>query len=511
MNTALIIHGHFYQPPRENPWTGRVEREPSAAPFPNWNERIHYECYQANAFSRITDRHGNVAATVNNYEYLSFNFGPTLLSWLERHHPKTYAQILAADRASVTKRGGHGNAIAQGYNHAILPLCNERDRRTQIRWGIEDFRHRFGRDPESLWLPETACHDATLGALIDENIKYVILSPYQAARVREIGGDRWADVSDGTVDPSVAYRYDHRDGSGRSLAIFFYDGRISHSIAFEKVLSSSRTLVDRFALAAGGGGHVVNVATDGESYGHHFKHGDRCLSYALEVEARERGFWVTNYGEFLERYPPRYEVEIKSGPDGRGTAWSCFHGVGRWADDCGCQGGGRDGWHQAWRAPLRRALDELRDEAAAQFAATAGELFLDPWAARNDYIKLLNDEELSRSDFLARHAGRRLDRSEERRALAFLEMQRHAMLMYTSCGWFFCDISNLETVQNLKYAGRVLDLMEELDLSSPRERFLALLGEAKSNVPELEHGAKVFRQLAEPSRRRQYSPLAATD
>jgi alpha-amylase/alpha-mannosidase (GH57 family) len=500
MRTALIVHGHFYQPPRENPWTGVVEREPSAHPYPNWNERIHQECYQANAFSRITNQQGETAAVVNNYEHISFNFGPTLLSWLELHHPETYQQILAADHASVRTHGGHGNAIAQGYNHAILPLCNERDRRTQIRWGIADFRHRFGREPESLWLPETACHDATLSALIDEGLAYVILSPYQAARVRALGENKWIDVSDGTIDPSIPYRYYHRDGSGRSLAIFFYDGHISHSIAFEKVLTSSRALIDRFALAARGQGHAVNVATDGESYGHHFKHGDRCLSYALEVEAEKRGFWVTNYGEFLERYPPTFEVEIKSGPDGRGTAWSCFHGVGRWSDDCGCQGGGRDGWHQAWRAPLRRALDALRDEAVARFAETAGELFLDPWAARDDYITLIVDQQPSRGDFLARHAGRPLSYAEQQRALAFLELQRHTMLMYTSCGWFFCDISNLETVQNLKYAGRALDLMDELNLSSPRERFLNLLGEAKSNVPELEHGAEVFRRLAETAR-----------
>ncbi|HXR35926.1 MAG TPA: hypothetical protein VN754_08265, partial [Candidatus Binataceae bacterium] len=325
---SLIIHGHFYQPPRENPWTGAIDREESASPHHDWNERIHAECYRANCNARIVDSHGYVERIVNNYLNLSFNFGPTVLSWLERTHPGTYARIQQADRESIERRSGHGNAIAQGYNHAILPLCNERDRRTQIRWGVADFRHRFGRMPEAMWLPETACNDAILGALIDAGMSFVILAPNQALRVRPLEGDEWRDVSDGSVDPRVPYRYFHRDGSGRSLAIFFYDGPLARAIAFEGALASSENLIERLIAAHGSDGKLVNVATDGESYGHHFHFADRCIAYALEVLAPQRNLLVTNYGEYLTRNPSTEEAEIKPGPNGEGTAWSCIHGVG---------------------------------------------------------------------------------------------------------------------------------------------------------------------------------------
>ncbi len=497
MSASLIIHGHFYQPPRENPWTGEVDREPGAAPYHDWNERIHSECYRANAYARIVDQYNRVESIVNSYTLMSFNFGPTLLSWIEKHHTETYARIIEADRESVERRGGHGNAIAQGYNHAILPLCSERDRCTQIRWGIEDFRHRFGREPESLWLPETACNDETLGALIDEGLKFVILSPHQAERVRPVGEDEWREVSEDKIDSSVPYLYFHRDGSGRSIAIFFYDGNIARSIAFEGALSSSQALVDRLERASAvGEGRMVNVATDGESYGHHFHWGDRCMAYTLEIEATKRGLRVTNYGQFLAENPPTFEVEIKVGPDGKGTAWSCAHGVGRWCLDCGCSTGACEGWNQAWREPLRAALDFLQGEAACAFEATRGELFIDPWAARDDYIHLMLDREArKREEFFRKHAGRALQFDERERALTFLELQRNAMLMYTSCGWFFADISGTETVQNLKYAGLVLDLMDELRLDAPRDRFMKLLAEAQSNLPEMSNGAEIFRRF----------------
>jgi alpha-amylase/alpha-mannosidase (GH57 family) len=500
MEASLIIHGHFYQPPRENPWTATIDREPSAHPYHDWNERIHHECYRSNAFARIMDHYGRVEAIVNNYTGLSFNFGPTLISWLERNHPSTYQRILEADRISVNRHGGHGNAIAQGYNHVILPLCNERDRVTQVRWGIEDFRHRFGRFPESLWLPETACDDATLGTLIDEGLKYVILSPRQAERVRPLGTEEWIDVSNGTVDSTMPYRYFHRDGSGRSLAIFFYDGEISQSIAFEGLLASSRGLVDRFERGLKGKGRLVHVATDGESYGHHFRLGERGLAFALEREAPLRGFKVTNYGEHLEQHPPAWEAEIRLGERGEGTSWSCVHGVGRWNRDCGCSSGAVEGWHQAWREPLRAALDFLRDTAVEQFEETERMLFIDPWIARDEYIHLLVDRTRSREEFLYRHAGRMLKPAEKVRALTHLEMQRHAMLMYTSCGWFFADVSGIETVQDLKYAGRVLDFMDDLGLRSPRAQFLELLAEAKSNRPEMGNGADIFERSVSQSR-----------
>src|SRR5919112_6034955 len=472
MTTALVIHGHFYQPPRENPWTELVEREAGASPHHDWNERIHEECYRPNAFARISDSQGRVEQVVNNYARLSFNFGPTLLNWLGRHQPETYARIIEADRTSALRHNGHGNAIAQGYNHSILPLCNERDRRTQIRWGLADFRRRYAREAESLWLPETACDDATLAALIEEGLRYVILSPHQAEAVRPLASDAWQDVSDGRIDTTVPYKYLHRDGSGRSISVFFYDGQIARGIAFEGLLASSQGLLAACARAARGGARIVSVATDGESYGHHFRWGDRCIAYALEAEAERFGLRVTNYGEFLDEHEPEHEVLVKPGPEGEGTAWSCAHGLGRWTRDCGCNASAPEGWNQRWRAPLRAAFDLLRDDLAPKFEEACGELLGDPWAARDEYVELLGARPAPREEFLARHARRALSYDERVRALTLLEAQRAAMTMYTSCGWFFNDISGIETVQTLRYAARVVETMESLGLAPPREAFL---------------------------------------
>jgi alpha-amylase/alpha-mannosidase (GH57 family) len=501
MTTALVIHGHFYQPPRENPWTELVEREPGASPFHDWNERIHAECYRPNAFSRISDTSGRVERVVNNYSRLSFNFGPTLLNWLERHHPETHTRILEADRESALRYGGHGNAVAQGYNHSILPLCNERDRRTQIRWGLADFRRRFGREAESLWLPETACDDLTLEALIDEGLRYVILSPFQAGSVRAVGGEEWLTVPDGMVDTTVPYKFTHRDGSGRSIAVFFYDGRVARGIAFEGLLASSQGLIAACVRAARGGAPLVNVATDGESYGHHFRWGDRCIAYALEVEAERQGLRVTNYGEFLDTHEPAHEVRLKTAHGGEGTAWSCSHGLGRWTRDCGCNASAPEGWNQRWRAPLRAAFDLLRDDLAPKFEEACGELLRDPWAARDEYVELLGPGGVARrEEFMLRHAARPLSDDERVRALTLLEAQRAAMTMYTSCGWFFNDVSGLETVQTLRYAGRVVETMETLGLAPPRKDFLDTLAEAESNLPERRSGADVFLRTVEHSR-----------
>lgn len=507
---ALIIHGHFYQPPRENPWTGVVEVEPSAAPFHDWNERIHSECYQPNSRALISDSAAGRELIVNNYTNISFNFGPTLLSWLQSNHPDTYDLILDADRLSADAHGGHGNAIAQAYGHAILPLCNARDRQTQIRWGAADFCGRFGRDPEAMWLPETACNDDVMGTLIDAGLRFVILAPHQATRVRQITDSTWRDVNEHTIDRSVAYSYSHPDGSGRAIAVFFYDGPTSRAIAFESLLRSSRDLVNRFTQTAHGR-EMVNIATDGESYGHHFKFGDICLAHAVKIEAPARGFRPTNYGEFLEQHPPVFEVEINNGPDQEGTSWSCAHGVGRWIRDCGCHTGGEPGWTQLWRTPLRQALDLLRDENAVHFAATRGNLFVDPWQARNESIALVLDQYHSREEFLRNHADRWLSADEQWRALTFLELQRMLLLMYTSCGWFFNDISGIETIQILKYAARAMDLMEQLDLPSVRERFLEILAQAKSNRSEIGTGVDLFRRLVEPAKPKQaYEESLAT-
>lgn len=482
---SLIIHGHFYQPPRENPWTGLIEPQPSAAPFHNWNERVHAECYQPNAFVR-TDADHDPNRIINNYAHLNFNFGPTLLSWLAQNHPATYDRILEADRDSIATRGGHGNAIAQAYGHAILPLCNDRDLKTQIRWGLADFRFRFHREAEAMWLTETACNDRVLSALIDEGLRYVILAPHQAKTVGENG-----------IDTSVPYRYQPTDQPDRSISIFFYDGATSRAIAFERLLSSSHELVDAFARAVGDK-PMLNIATDGETYGHHFKFGDLCVAHGLTEEAPARGFTITNYGQYLEQHPAQVNVEIHNSADGEGTSWSCEHGVGRWIRDCGCHTGGEAGWNQEWRKPLRDALDSLRDENAIHFEATRGTLFTYPWLARDESIALILDPQRSRQQFLFEHAGRWISPHDEWRALAHLELQRMLILMYTSCGWFFNDISGIETIQILKYAARAMDLMDQLKLPSVRDKFLQILSEAKSNRPEMGTGADIYRRFVEP-------------
>lgn len=470
--TALVIHGHFYQPPRENPWTGEVEPEPSAAPYHDWNERVYAESYAPNA----------AAPVVNNYTNISFNFGPTLLSWLASHHPETYRKILAADKISAANRGGHGNAIAQAYGHAILPLCNERDRVTQILWGLADFRFRFGREAESLWLPETAANDDVLGLLIDHKMRYVILAPEQAK---------------GKVDTGRPHLFQHPDGSGRSLAVFFYNPQLARAIAFEKALASSRGLVDKFIEAAQGAS-LVSVATDGETFGHHFKFGDLCLAHALEVEAREAGFWITNYAQYLDRNPPATFVEIENGSAGEGSSWSCAHGVSRWTLDCGCHTGGEPGWNQAWREPLRVAFNFLRDDTAIKFESMAVDLLRDPWAARNDYIDVMLGQATTRDSFLRRHGVRTMNAGEEARVWQLLELQRCALLMFTSCGWFFSDLAGIETVQVIRYAARVIDLQEQLGFEPPLERFLELMAEAKSNRQAKGNGAEIFRSISSP-------------
>jgi hypothetical protein len=369
-----------------------------------------------------------------------------------------------------------------------------------VRWGLADFRRRFGREPESMWLPETACDDKTLGTLIDEGLLFVILSPYQAARVRNLGGGEWTNVDDGSIDTGVAYEYFHRDGSGRSIALFFYDGPLARSIAFEGLLVSSQTFVAGLSSARGGSGRIIHVATDGESYGHHFRHGELTLAHALMVEGPNKDLSFTNYGAFLAAHPPAREVEIKAGPDGEGTSWSCAHGVGRWYRDCGCQTDGQDGWNQAWRTPLRKSFDLLRSFAHERFEQGAAELLVDPWKARDAYADFFLDPARPRDEWLQRHARRALDDDEKVRAFTFLELEKSVLLMYTSCGWFFADLAGPEGRQVLGYAAHALDLMQELGIEPPRREFLEILGEAKSNRPGIGSGAEIFARSVEPLR-----------
>ncbi len=461
MERYVCVHGHFYQPPRENPWLERVELQDSAYPFHDWNERITAECYAPNSVARILGSEGRVARLVNNYMRMSFNFGPTLLAWMEEHAPDVYQRILEADRESRDRFSGHGSALAQVYNHIIMPLADQADKTTQVVWGIRDFRHRFNREPEGMWLAETAVDLETLETLAEHGIRFTVLAPHQAARVRSAGsvdGADWQDVTGSKIDPSVAYV--QKLPSGRSIALFFYDGPVSRAVAFEKLLSQGEVFASRLLLAFSDdrqAPQLVHIATDGESYGHHHAHGDMALAYAIEQIESKPGAKLTNYAEFLDRHPPKWEVEILEN-----TSWSCAHGIERWRSNCGCNSG-RPDWQQSWRGPLRDALDLLRDAVRPLFERDASLLFRDPLAARNDYVAVLLDRRPETQDrFLERHSHRTLTACEKVKALKLLEMQRNALLMYTSCGWFFDEISGIETVQILMYAGRVLQLAEEV-------------------------------------------------
>ncbi|HLK17449.1 MAG TPA: DUF3536 domain-containing protein, partial [Bryobacteraceae bacterium] len=487
----LCIHGHFYQPPRENAWLEAIEQQDSAYPYHDWNERITAECYAPNGASRILDDRNRIIKIVNNYASINFNFGPTLLSWLAEKAPETYRDILAADRASLQRFSGHGSAMAQCYSHMIMPLANARDKFTQVYWGIQDFRYRFGRDPEGMWLPETAVDLETLDILAQHGIRYTVLAPSQA---KSVDG---RDVTDGSIDPTRSYKIDL--ASGRSINLFFYDGPISRAVAFEGLLNNGEIFARRLLSSLPeqpGRAQLAHIATDGETYGHHHRYGDMALSYALRYIESNDLARITNYAEFLALYPPEQKVEILEN-----TAWSCVHGVGRWSRNCGCNSGGHGGWNQEWRAPLRAALDWLRDEVAPMYERAAARYVKDPWAARNEYIAVVLDRSPeSREQFGAKHFRRKnILRAERVHVWKLLELQRHAMLMYTSCGWFFDEISGIETVQVIQYAGRVVQLAQEMFDDSIEERFLARLKLAKSNVPEHGDGANIYSKFVKPA------------
>ncbi len=491
----VCIHGHFYQPPRENPWLEAIERQPSARPYHDWNERISAECYAPNARARVLDERGRLVRLLDNYSRISFNFGPTLLAWMERADPETYAAILAADRKSV-ERSGHGAALAQAHGHLILPLCNLRDKRTQVLWGIADFRHRFGRAPEGMWLAETAVDVETLEVLAECGIRFTILAPHQAARVRPKGEKTWREVPDASIDPSRAYSA--ALPSGREIALFFYDGPLSRSIAFEGLLHNGDLFAERlaFAFPSRQGAKLVHVATDGESYGHHHRHGEMALAATL-LRLEDRGLArVVHYGEFLTLHPPEWQVEIIPN-----TSWSCAHGIERWRSDCGCNAGGGPGWNQSWRAPLRQALDELRDRLASRYERAAWELLNDPWRARDAYVKVVLDRSDAKLDrFLATEARRPLAPAEQVRVRKLLELMRQAMAMFTSCGWFFSDLAGIETRQVLLHAGRAIELAEELFGEPFEPAFLEGLAHARSNDPKFGDGRAIYQASVKPAR-----------
>ena len=498
----ICIHGHFYQPPRENPWLETVETQDSAAPYHDWNERVCAECYATNGAARTVNNKNQIIRIVNNYSRISFDFGPTLMSWLRENAPRTYRMILEGERRSRKFFGGHSSAMAQVYNHVIMPLACERDKITQIRWGIADYESHFGIVPEGMWLAETAADTETLELLAQHGIKFTILAPHQCKRIRPLKADAdgnepaWTTPLSSSVDTTRPYVM--RFESGVSMAVFFYDGPASRAIAFEGLLNSG----DNFAARLKAGfkessqPQLETVATDGESYGHHHRHGEMALAYAVRLLEQDKTVKLTNYGQFLEKFPPEWECEIVED-----TSWSCAHGVERWRSNCGCNGG-RPGWNQEWRTPLRQALDELRDAIAPMTEEEGAKLFKDVWAARDGYIDVILDRNAEVVErFLEDHQSHSPSAQERVRALQLMEMQRHAQLMYTSCGWFFDDISGIETVQVIAYAARALQLARELfgeHAAGLEPAFLARLAEAKSNVASAGDGARIYKEKMAP-------------
>lgn len=489
----ICIHGHFYQPPRENPWLEVVETQDSAAPYHDWNERICAECYASNGAARIQNLDNRISRIVNNYARISFNFGPTLLSWLKENAPRTYAMILDGERRSRKSFKGHSSAMAQVYNHVIMPLANRRDRVTQIRWGIADYERHFGRAPEGMWLAETAADAATLELLSQHGIRFTVLAPHQCRRVRPLEeGAVWSPTPNATVDTTRPYRI--RFASGATMAVFFYDGPTSRAIAFEGLLNSGDVFASRLkeGFKEGDGTQLMHVATDGESYGHHHRYGEMALAYALQLIERDKNIQLTNYGSFLAQFPPEEECEIEEN-----TSWSCSHGVERWRSNCGCSSG-IPGWNQKWRAPLRQALDALRDTLIPLTEEEGAKLFQDVWEARDSYIDvILYRGPEAEERFLESHQNHPLSNEERVRARMLMELQRNALLMYTSCGWFFDDISGIETEQVIAYAGRVLQLAKALfgePAEAAEQSFVARLAEAKSNRPERGDGARIYKE-----------------
>lgn len=489
----VCIHGHFYQPPRENPWLEAVEPQPSAHPYRDWNERITAECYRPNTAARVVDNGNHIIAIVDNYQRMSWDVGPTLMSWLEDHAPDVYEALIAADRASAVRFGGHGSAMAQAYNHMIMPLASARDRATQVRWGIFDFQRRFHRAPEGMWLPECAVDTASLEAMAAEGIAFAVLAPHQAKAWRPPGG-AWRTQP---IDTGRAYRCALR--SGRSIDLFFYDGATSQAVAFERLLADGHQIIARMTARGaveGGEPTLCHIATDGETYGHHHRYGDMALAWALQqVEHGWNGTRLTNYGEFRARVPATWEVAIAED-----TSWSCVHGTARWRDDCGCSSG-RAGWNQRWRRPLRDTFDWLRDQAAAALDNVGRLLFRDPWGARDAYISVVLDRTATARDrFLAAHGAHLLDPEERVRALSLMEMARHAMLMYTSCGWYFDDLSGIETVQCMQYAARVAELIEDVGGAPVEPELIDRLSAASSNLAEEGDGRQVWTRRVQPAR-----------
>jgi hypothetical protein len=494
MKKFVIIHGHFYQPPRENPWIDTIETQDSAAPYHDWNERVYDECYRPNAHSRLLDSRGSIIDIYNNYRSLSFNFGPTLFSWLEHRHVVTARRIVDADAESCRRLDGHGNALAQVFNHIIMPLASRRDQLTQIRWGKHYFRERFKREPEGMWLAETAINMETVTCLVEEKIRFVVLSPSQAMAFRPLDGNTpWTSAAGG-LDTRQAYRIYPTDPAGSRLPgfldVFFYNAELSREAGFGNLLKDAKVLGERVNAAFdrhASSDQAVVLATDGETFGHHKPFGDMCVAYFFKKIAPALDIVPVNFGYFLALNPPRHEVQLKDA-FGEGSSWSCAHGVGRWSRDCGCATGGEPSWKQQWRAPLRAALRKLQESVDREFEGALPVRAAErqsPWELRDDYIKVIDDPSLPNFiRFLEQHAGGAKITQERAMAVRkLLEAQKYMLYAFTSCGWFFADIGGLEAVQNIAYGLRALQMGVPQDaFKGLFSEFVAALEQARSNT-----------------------------
>jgi len=503
-NKYCVIHGHFYQPPREDPWEDEIERQPSAAPYHNWNERIYDECYRPNSFSRILNDNGEIISINNNYSYMNFNFGPTLLRWLAKKHPTVHRRVVEADKRSCDDNNGHGSAIAQVYNHIIMPLAPRKDKITQIRWAKSFFKRHFNREPEGMWLAETAVNMETIACLVEENIKFTILSPNQAGSFRHQNGD-WISTENHGIDPRYPYRCfveDHAGNrNGKYIDIFFFDESLSRRISFEDLLASADILANEINGCFDNNSNenqLVNIATDGETFGHHKKKADMCLAYFFRKRAAQSGINVVNYATYLAKNPPVREVRVKNA-FGEGTAWSCAHGTGRWIRDCGCNTGALPGWNQKWREPLRRAMQTLQSEINFTYQREMSVFFDKPFEIRDTY-EMFMDDQSGIDKFLRKKAKKGVKISDEQlmRIIMLLEAQKFMLFSFTSCAWFFNDITGIEPAQNLKYALRAWQLTyPDSKTNSILREFELILQQAKSNYPDL-NGRKLLEKEALP-------------
>ncbi len=485
-----VIHGHFYQPPRESPWLGEIQRQPSAAPFHNWNERIFDECYRPNAFSRLLNNDGEIVGVSNNYSYMSFNFGPTLFRWLYQKQPEVYQRIVDADKESCKMYGGHGSAVAQVYNHIIMPHASRRDKTTQIKWAKTFFQRHFGRDPEGMWLAETAINMETAECLVEEGFTFAILSPNQAESFRFLDSEsEWINADHAGFDPRHPYRLYLEDSKGNKknghLDLFFFDEPLSRAISFEDLLDNADFLSERINgcyTPNSEENELVTIATDGETFGHHKKNGDMCLAYYFQKKAAEMGIEVVNLAYYLSVNPPKREVRLKNAL-GEGTAWSCAHGTGRWIRDCGCNTGGGPGWNQKWRGPLRDGMDYLQSEIDQQYLREMIKYFDHPWTIRDLYEPHFENLE-SGTEFLKKYAARPIADSTYPYLVSLLEAQRYMLYGYTSCAWFFNDIAGIETVQNYRYAVRAWQLTwQGMKSNEILRKFTKIAKSAISNLP----------------------------